>query len=70
MPWKNLGKVDIIKSEILMMETRQNMKPSTIKAGTVITIPRKGNYVYMEDVETLFDTEKNGMKIMINPELT
>ena len=53
-----------------MTETRQNMKPSTIKAGTVITIPRKGNYVYMEDVETLFDTEKNGMKIMINPELT
>ena len=70
MPWKNLGKVDIIKSEILMTETRQNMKPSTIKAGTVITIPRKRNYVYMEDVETLFDTEKNGMKIMINPELT
>ena len=70
MPWKNLGKVDIIKSEILMTETRQNMKPSTIKAGTVIKIPRKRNYVYMEDVETLFDTEKNGMKIMINPELT
>ena len=70
MPWKNLGKVDIIKSEILMTETIQNMKPSTIKAGTVITIPRKGKYVYMEDVETLFDTEKNGMKIMINPELT
>ena len=70
MPWKNLGKVDIIKSEILMTETRQNMKLSNIKAGTVITIPRKGNYVYMEDVETLFDIEKNGMKIMINPELT
>ena len=70
MPWKNLGKVDIIKSEILITETRQNMKTSTIKAGTVIIIPRKGNYVYMEDVETLFDTEKNGMKIMINPELT
>ena len=70
MPWKNLGKVDIIKSEILMTETRQNMKPSTIKADTVITIPRKGNYVYMEDVETLFDIEKNIMKIMINPELT
>ena len=46
------------------------MKLSTIKAGTVITIPRKGNYVYMEDVETLFDIEKNIMKIMINPELT
>lgn len=70
MPWKNLGKVDIIKSEILMTETRQNMKLSTIKACTVITIPRKGNYVYIEDVETLFDIEKNIMKIMINPELT
>ena len=53
-----------------MTKTIQNMKPSTIKAGTVIKIPRKRNDVYMEDVETLFDIEKNGMKIMINPELT
>ncbi len=33
-------------------------------------VPRKGNFVAMEDVEALLETNKNAIKIMINTELT
>ncbi len=42
----------------------------SIKANVIITVPKKGNFVAIEDVEALLETSKNDMKIMINPELT